>query len=231
MNNISIIIPTLNEKETIEKLLSTLDENAFDKDLLEIIIVDGGSSDGTIKILEQRTEIILLKSKKGRAKQLNTGAAAAQGSILYFIHADSLPPKHFDSMIINEVKNGNFAGCFRLKFDSKHWWLILAGWFTRFNWSICRGGDQSLFITKALFHQLGGYDESFEIYEDNVLINQLYKKKQFVVIPAHITTSARLYIKHGIWKLQYHFWRIHLMHYLGAKAQDIHQYYKKNIAT
>ena len=81
---------------------------------------------------------------------MNAGAKAATGSILYFLHADSFPPKNFDQHIINEVEKGNSAGCFRLKFDSNHWWLRLASWLTQFRWRACRGGDQSQFITKKI---------------------------------------------------------------------------------
>ena len=59
--------------------------------------------------------------------------------------------KHFDELIISEVKKGNPAGCFRMQFDSNHWWLRLASWLTQFSWRACRGGDQSQFITRTTF--------------------------------------------------------------------------------
>src|SRR5690606_16797648 len=145
-HTISIIIPILNEAETIEKLLNYLIKNSATKNIAEIIVVDGGSCDGSVDIVKQFENTSLLISEKGRAKQMNLGAKNAKGNILYFLHADSFPPKHFDTFIINEVINGKQAGCFRMQFNSNHWWLKLAGWFTKFNWKICRGGDQSLFI-------------------------------------------------------------------------------------
>ena len=160
---------------------------------------------------------------------MNTGAKAASGSILYFLHADSFPPNRYDQLILNEIEKGNQAGCFRLKFDSKHWWLRLASWLTQFSWRACRGGDQSQFITRQLFEDIGGYDESYIIYEDNVLINELYARKAFVVINKKIETSARLYRKHGVWKLQYHFWTIYVKKWFGASADDLFAYYKKHI--
>lgn len=268
MNRISIIIPMLNEAEHIGKLLQHLIENAKQKDQLELIIVDGGSTDNSVKIVkkminvtsshsdcneelyrdaekvldtkfstenstrtdaEDKTKIVLLNSKNGRAKQMNVGAKAATGTILYFLHADSFPPKHFDIFILNEIQKDNHAGCFRLKFDSNHLWLRLAGWFTKFNFKACRGGDQSLFVTKALFNKIGGFDESFVIYEDNIFITQLYKLKQFTVINKPIITSARLYKKHGIFKLQFYFWMIYLKKWLGASANELHEYYKEKI--
>jgi hypothetical protein len=160
---------------------------------------------------------------------MNKGAQAASGDILYFLHADSFPPKNFDRYILSEVKKGNPAGCFRMKFDSDHWWLKLAGWLTQFRWRACRGGDQSQFITKELFEEIGGFDETYTIYEDNILINELYKRKKFVVIQKCITTSARLYRQKGVWNLQYHFWAIYVKRWFGADADELYQYYLKHI--
>ncbi len=236
---ISIIIPVLNEAKTIGILLSHLAENSDQKNISEIIVIDGGSNDETKEILNRIVTpsnskysdlYRVLNSKKGRAHQMNTGARLATGNILYFLHADSLPPKKFDKLIINEVAKGNLAGCFKMKFDNNHWWLRLASWLTHFHWRACRGGDQSQFITKPLFEVIDGYDEDFIIYEDNILINELYKRKQFVVIQEWIITSARLYERKGIWVLQYHYWTIYIKRWFGATADEIYNYYKKHIA-
>lgn len=229
MTKISIIIPILNEAETISALIEHLIQNSSRENICEIIIVDGGSTDDSMKLVSELSEVTLLSSEKGRAKQMNTGAKAAEGDILYFLHADSFPPKNFDQLIINEIKKGNQAGCFRMKFNSDHWWLKLAGWLTKFNWRACRGGDQSQFITKDLFRELKGFDERYIIYEDNDLINKLYAKKQFVVIQEWLTTSSRKYEKYGVWKLQYHFWVIYIKKWFGAAPSELYQYYVKNI--
>lgn len=227
---ISIIIPVLNEVKTIEELLFHLVDCADLKNINEIIVVDGGSTDGTKNIIQSLDlKIKLLNSEKGRAKQMNTGSNIAAGDILYFLHADSFPPLNYDTHIINEVKKGNNAGCFRLQFDSNHWWLKIASWLTQFSWRACRGGDQSQFITKALFEDIGGFDETYTIYEDNILINELYKRDEFVVINKNIKTSARLYKKHGVWKIQYHFLAIYLKRWNGATAVELYEYYKKYI--
>ncbi len=238
-NKISIIIPIFNEAKNILKLIRYLTNNSSPYNIAEIIIVDGGSNDGSQNIVSKfirskqyndEIKIFALNSKKGRAKQMNIGAKASNGTILYFLHADSFPPKDFDQLIINEIKNNNNAGCFRLQFNNNHWWLQLAGWLTKFNWRACRGGDQSQFITKSLFNNIGGYNEAYIIYEDNILINELYKRKEFTVIQSKIKTSARLYEKHGIWKLQYHFWAIYTKRWLGATADDLYNYYLKHIS-
>lgn len=232
-NKISIIIPTLNEAVNIKRLLLHLLNNSSKKNILEIIVVDCGSDDNTLNIVLDcaRTDntIKLLTSERGRAKQMNQGAKNANGNILYFLHADTFPPSNFDQLIIDEVKQDNLAGCFKMKFDSNHWWLQLAGWLTKFKWRACRGGDQSQFIIKKLFNELGCFNERFTVYEDNDLINKLYAKKEFVVIPEWITTSARRYESNGVWKLQYHFWAIYVKKWFGSSADDLYSYYLKYI--
>ena len=259
-NKISIIIPALNEEAQIGKLLEYVLANSSPKNISEIIVIDGGSSDGTqntvkafinfhktknkkvfyyinnpisetqTRILHHsKTNILLLESKKGRAKQMNFGAKKSSGDILYFLHADSFPQNSFDRLIIKEVQKENLAGCFRMQFRSNHWWLRLASWLTKFNWRACRGGDQSQFISKDLFNKIGGFDERYIIYEDNILINELYNRNQFVVINKKINTSARLYKKHGVWKLQYFYWRIYLKKWMGDDANALYDYYKSKI--
>ena len=235
MNKISIIIPILNEANSIVSLLQHLIDNSSSTAISEIIIVDGGSKDESLKLVSEflllNNKVILISSERGRAIQMNLGKQKATGTILYFLHADSFPPSNFDQLIINEVEKGNLAGCFKMKFNHQHWWLRLASWLTKFQWRACRGGDQSQYITKILFDEIGGYDERFMIYEDNILINELYKKNQFKVIQKPIITSARLYERKGIWTLQYHFWTIYIKRWMGKSSEDIYRYYNKYIAS
>lgn len=229
MNKLSIIIPIYNEADTITSALIAI-EKALSKTIAyEIIVVDGGSTDASVHKVRTSATIQLVHSPKGRAKQLNAGAKAATGNVLYFLHCDSIPPQHFDLAISSEIKKNNTAGCFRMKFDLQHPVLLVSQWFTRFNFKSCRGGDQSLYVTKELFTQIGGFDESFVIYEDNEIIERLYAQKQFTVLPQYITTSARKYEQNGVWRLQYHFGMIHLKKRLGYSVDNLQNYYRKNI--
>ena len=261
---ISIIIPILNEANTIGRLLQCVADSSSKENIEEVIVVDGGSVDGSQEIVknfvtsnvfsERREEkkyregmgldtalpssnatrppdIKLFSSKKGRAKQMNTGAKAASAPILYFLHADSLPPKDFDRSILEAIKDDACAGCFRMKFDSKHPVLRFSQWFTRFNVRGCRGGDQSLFIKRSLFETLNGFDESYMVYEDCEFIGRLYDVGTFRVLPDYVTTSARKYRKNGAWTLQYHFTVIHLKKFFGASPEALFDYYSKNIAS
>ncbi len=229
MNKISIIIPIFNEADAVGRLLSYMIENSSYQHIQEIIFVDGGSTDHSVEIIKSNSNVKLVQSEKGRAKQMNAGAKNAKGDILYFLHCDSFPPQDFDFLILESIANGNLAGCFRMKFDYAHPVLLVSQWFTRFNHISCRGGDQSLFIQKKLFEKLKGFNENYIIYEDNEIIKRLYVENQFVVISKYITTSARRYKINGVWRLQYHFAVIHLKKWLGASPDNLLSYYKKHV--
>ncbi|WP_165748212.1 TIGR04283 family arsenosugar biosynthesis glycosyltransferase [Cellulophaga sp. Z1A5H] len=227
---ISIVIPVLNEEQNISKILTYLSANSTSNYIEEILVVDGGSNDNTVSLALDNGATVIY-SQKGRAKQLNTGAKFAKGSILYFLHADTFPPKNFDKLIINEVQKWNNVGSFQLKFDTNSTFLNFFGWLTRINLSICRGGDQSLYITKKLFLETDGFNENYIIYEDNEFIRRVYKVSNFTVLPFKVKTSTRRYDEKGKIILQYHFGVIHLKNYLGAGPEKLYDYYKRKIAV
>ncbi len=217
---ISIIIPVLNEEKHIFNLLSHLKESASNQYIKEIILVDGGSTDNTIKIAK-KLGVKVVHSTKGRAKQMNFGAQNALGKILYFLHADTYPPSNFDSLIFEARLKGRAVGCFRMRFDSNSWFLSFFAWFSRVNHTICRGGDQSLFIDKEIFISANGFDESYEIYEDNEFIRRISKQHHFTVLPEYVVTSARKYREKGVARLQYYFGVIHLKSILGQARKSL----------
>lgn len=227
---ISIIIPVLNESKGIRNLIDHLNANAFGY-VGEIIVVDGGSSDDIGVQLTGYSNIRYVQSKKGRARQMNAGANIAKRDILYFLHADSFPPKYYDRAIYEVLLvNKNIrAGCFRLQFDSDHWWLKLMGWATAVNHISCRGGDQSLFMDHDLFYTLNGFNEDYEVYEDIELIKRIYKNTRFKVVNEPIVTSARHYNNIGVWKLQWLHLRIYAKRWFGADAKELNFFYNKSL--
>ncbi len=228
---ISIVIPLFNEEKTVTRLIDHLVVAANDLSSMEILFVDGGSTDMTTAVVtevlaDQKTSNIrLISSGKGRALQLATGADHATGDILYFLHVDSFPPQDFDLLIREAIAAGHPAGCFRMKFDSHHPWLMFIASFTRFNWRASRGGDQSQYITRDLYDQIGGYDRHLPIYEDYQLIHKLYDSGKFHVIQKSLITSSRRYKEHGVLRLQALYLRIYWMRYRGATITEIHRFY------
>ena len=227
---ISIIIPVLNEEGCIGGTLNYLRKNSSVETIKEILVVDGGSTDKTVEIAEAFGAKVI-SSPRGRAKQMNLGAKNAKGEVLYFLHVDTLPPKKFDYNILEAIEDGHKTGCFQMKFDSDSRFLRFFAWFTRVNIKLCRGGDQSLFITKALFEKSRGFDENYVVYEDNEFIGRLYGMEPFKILPRHVMTSARRYEERGEVVLQYHFGMIHLKNYLGAGPEQLYDYYRRKIVS
>jgi rSAM/selenodomain-associated transferase 2 len=224
---ISIIIPTYNEEAIIAQSLQTILAITEQIKGVEIIVSDA-STDSTPKILSN-FPVTVCPSKKGRSTQMNSGAYLAKGDILYFLHADSMPPITFIDDIRSAVAAGKKAGCFRMNFNDPHPIMSLYGWFTQFPWMVCRGGDQSLFIDKSFFFNLGGFDETLLVMEDINIISRIEQHEQFHILETEVTTSARRYHKNGIIQLQIIFGTIHVMYALGVNQETIIRYYKDNI--
>ena len=225
---LSIIIPTLNEAPRLQALLPYLASHAGAGTLPEIIVADGGSTDGTRKIARTLGAVVVT-APRGRASQMNAGAGRARGRILYFLHADTVPPRDFQSLITKTMAERATAGCFRLRFEPSDRFLDAFAWCTRFNFRICRGGDQSLFLPRTWFEALGGFDERYRIYEDNEFIGRLYRRYPFTVLPREVTTSSRRYRQRGAYALQFHYAVVHLKKFFGASPESLYQYYKTHV--
>ncbi|MGB1103172.1 MAG: TIGR04283 family arsenosugar biosynthesis glycosyltransferase [Crocinitomicaceae bacterium] len=188
--DISIIIPTLNEEQNIGRLIDRLLTESTDQ--FEIIVVDGGSKDNTTDIADAKGAKII-KTGACRAAQMNAGAEIAQFSNLYFVHADTLPPIGFIEDLSSIKTRGYKAGCYRSKFVGGPFILKMNAFFTRFNWLFVRGGDQSLFIDRSYFFELGKYDEEMCIMEEYPLIDRIMKANYWKVLPKVIEIDTRKY--------------------------------------
>lgn len=227
---ISIIIPTYNEADQIEATISNVYAANSQNDI-EIVVVDGGSKDETISIAEQCGAVAITGEKKGRAAQMNKGASIARGEVLYFLHADSIPPSDFTGYITRALAKGYKSGCFRLRFDLSHWFLDANCWFTRFDINAVRFGDQSLFVAKEVFMKCGGFNESLLMMEDQEIISRIKKYAKFTVMKAAVVTSARKYRDNGIYRMQAIFYRIWLLYYLGYSQEYLLQLHRRLIAN
>jgi uncharacterized protein len=210
-SKISIIIPTLNEAATIGAILADLQPLPN----VEIILVDGGSIDNTVKIA-QASGVQVLTSPSGRARQMNLGAKAATGEILIFLHGDTVLPVGFEGMVRSALGGGwrdgemgsvgvpenlPIAGAFTLKIDdplpSLRWIEWLVAWRSR--WRQMPYGDQAIFLTAETFRQVGGFRD-LPIMEDFELIRRLQRRGRIEILSAPVLTSARRWIKRGVWQ-------------------------------
>ena len=160
---------------------------------------------------------------------MNIGASIARYELLYFLHADSIPPDHFTSQLLIACNKGVQSGCFRLAFDDSHWFLKANAWFTRFNVNAVRFGDQSLFVTKEVFEKAGRFREDLVVMEDQEIIHRIKKYTQFKVFNNVVITSARKYLDNGVYRMQGIFYRIWLMYYLGYSQERMLITYKRLI--
>lgn len=191
MYNISVIIPTLNEASRIGRLIERLRQ--VQPCPYEILVADAHSSDGTAQRAREMGVGVVLCEKCSRAAQMNAGAKQAKGRVLYFVHADTLPPPDYLRRIADAMEAGVVMGCFRYRFDRDTWLLRLNAWFTRFDFLWCQGGDKSFFIRRETFEALGGYDENCVVMEEYYFLRKAMKRYRLHIEPAYMTVSARKY--------------------------------------
>ena len=220
---LSILVPVYNEIVVLPFFVEHIQQQMSKKH--ELIFIDGESTDGTWEWLKKQKSLKAFQTEKGRARQLNLGAEKATHDVLYFVHVDTLLPKGFDQLIQQALQKGAQTGCFQLQFSPSNFWLRLAGRGSRWNHILCRGGDQTLFVTKPLFTKVGGFDKGYTVCEDINFIQKLYQHTTFHVLPHHVTTSARRFIDNGsVWVL-FHFGILHLLHWMGFSPTLLQRYY------
>jgi rSAM/selenodomain-associated transferase 2 len=194
---ISVIIPALNEAPTISRVISTAQKATN----VEIIIVDGGSSDGTPEIAKS-LGVRIIFTTTGRANQMNAGAAAAIGDILLFLHADTHLPEGFDTCVRQALaKPGTVGGAFELKIDAPlpSLRLVEKGVNCRSHFLQMPYGDQAIFLTTATFNQIGGFPD-LPVMEDFEFVRRLKKQGHIEIVPQPVLTSARRWQQLGVFK-------------------------------
>ena len=199
-------------------LLGELNQNK-PEEISEIIVSDGGSIDKTVSEAQAHGAKVYLSPKRGRASQMNFGALHATGDILYFVHADSRPPLEFGSDVLDSVKSGFPIGCYRFRFDSPQLLLSINSYFTRFDKLMFRGGDQTLFVTREVFEEVGGYDQDYKIMEEYDFIKRVRKKYRFRIIPRDVIVSARKYTDNSYLRVNFANFVVFSMFRLGY-SQD-----------
>lgn len=194
---ISIIIPTLNEASTLPSTLKTVQTAP----LVEVIVVDGGSSDQTVAVAESLQARVLV-TMGGRACQMNAGAAVAQGDILLFLHADTRLPPDFNQLVWQTLNQPDVvAGAFDLAIDHPAWGLRWVEWAVKIRSRLGQMpyGDQAIFLRADQFAAVGQFLE-MPIMEDFELIRRLQRRGRIAIAPAPVITSGRRWQRLSIWR-------------------------------
>ena len=225
MTKISIIMPVLNEAELVERSLAAIEKTPD----LEIVVVDGGSQDGTVE-LAKAANVKVFSAPAGRARQMNAGAAAATGEILLFLHADTRLPAGFEMLVHQSLERpGSVAGAFRLQIDGSM--PCLRAIELGVNWrSRLLGlpyGDQAIFLPATVFKEIGGFPD-LPIMEDFELIGRLKRRGRIAIAPARAITSARRWQKLGIWKTTAINQLAIAAYLLGVSPHRIARWYSRN---
>lgn len=223
---ISVIIPTFNEADNIGHLIRDLLAHGR-VCLTDLLVVDGGSTDDTVHQARQAGARVVVSPQPGRANQMNYGATLTTGEVLYFVHADVQVHPDFVSDITQAIAEGNDAGCYRFRFASAHPLLRLNSYGTRFPGIMSRGGDQTLFITRALFNQLDGFRERYVVMEDFDIIVRIREMGRFCIIPKDVVVSARKYEENGWLRVQVANLTAFSLFFMNVAPTRIAQTYKR----
>lgn len=224
---LSIIIPALNEASQLRDTLEQL--RALQVRGHEVIVVDGGSSDRTVMIAREFTDRVV-DGARGRARQMNAGAAVATGDVLLFLHADTRLPAQADALIADALRNEKiFWGRFDVRLSGNQ--LLLRVVEKLMNWrsrlSGIATGDQAIFVRRTAFVRLGGYPD-IPLMEDIALCKLLKRKSLPANLPARVVTSSRRWERHGIIRTILLMWRMRLAYALGASPHRLAQRYQQN---
>ena len=221
---ISIVVPVLNEADTIISFLQSI--RSACSTATEIIVVDGGSDDGTAALAAAFCDRVVT-SAKGRAMQLNAGAKQASGTIVCFLHADSSLPSQAGNLMCDALGSPvNGWGRFDVRLSGRHPMLRvierLMNWRSRLT-SIATG-DQAMFMSRALFDEVGGFPE-IALMEDIAMSDRLKRHSAPRCLSQAVLTSSRRWEKHGILRTIVLMWKLRLLYFLGVDPARLARYY------
>jgi len=220
----SIIMPVLNEEAVLEQQLCQLARVCALYNC-ELLIVDGGSEDSTVAIAQRFGQVI--SSPRGRAAQMNRGAAVATGDILLFLHADSILPD--DAFIAIEracAAPGVVGGAFRICFNCSQLAYRLVAFVTnlRSRWRGIFTGDQAYFVRARSFRAIGGFAD-MALMEDLEIITRLRKIGKMILLPLYVTTSARRHEKNGLARTVLFMWYLRTLYRFGVSPEQLRRKY------
>jgi len=227
--SIAVIIPIFNEQDILLPLLNALLPLGFE----EIILVDGNSQDATVEVANAflksapHSHCRIMAGPKGRARQMNAGAAEATANLLLFLHADTQLPHNAKSLIEQAMKNSDHVGGrFDVRFpcDEGYAWLVSRMMNHRSRFSGICTGDQALFVRRAVFESLGGFAD-IPLMEDIEFSQRLKRKGTIVALEETVTTSFRRWEQQGPLRTILQMWVLRFLYWMGWSPQRLQRYY------
>jgi len=220
---LSIIIPALNEAGSIEQLLMSVRELGMPA---EVIVVDGGSEDNTHKLAQSLADQVI-ESARGRARQMNAGAAKARGKYLLFLHADTRLPPEATGQLQSAFDRDADWGRFDVRISGKPAMLKvvarLMNWRSRLTGIAT--GDQAMFVRRDLFESIGGFPDQ-PLMEDIELSRRLLKHSRPCCLTGPVTTSGRRWEQRGVWSTIGLMWRLRYRYWRGESAEQLAKEYR-----
>ena len=225
---LTIVVPVLNEAATLVPRLLAL--QALRVRGARLVVVDGGSSDGTLAVARAYADLALV-APRGRGAQMNAGAVASRHratspagteDILLFLHADTALPEQADRWIRQALQGGAVWGRFDVRMDSPRTVYRLIGSLMnlRSRWTGVATGDQAVFVQRAAFEAVGGF-EDIALMEDIALSRALRRLSRPACLRQRVTTSARRWEQHGVWRTVLLMWRLRAAYFFGADPAQL----------
>jgi rSAM/selenodomain-associated transferase 2 len=222
---LSIIMPVLNEAADIQAALRAL--APLRAQGVEVIVVDGGSTDGTAESARPFADHVM-SAPRGRATQMNTGAAVARGDILLFLHADTRLPADAARLIIDGVaRSDRVWGRFDVCFEDGRLRIVARMMNIRSRMTGICTGDQAIFVTRAAFDTAGGFPP-IPLMEDIALSARLKRASRPLSLRARVTTSGRRWRQNGVTRTILLMWRLRLAYFFGRDPAKLALHYGHN---
>lgn len=222
--SVSVIIPAINEVANISQAV----ERAWAAGASEVIVADGGSTDGTLEKL-QEADCIVVNSPAGRGTQQNAGANAATGDLLLFLHADN----YLETGALNQLADCDssrpLAGCFRQRISANGFRFRVLEWGNelRATWLGRPYGDQGIFVDRRLFHEVGGFPE-IPLMEELPFMKAITSNTKLTLLPGPLHISARRWQRYGVIRQTLRNWSLLVRYYFGAAPEELAKSYRRH---